>query len=119
VLSLYIATGVDIESCNNYLKKYGRRNRKGMLRHDIETAFKGMKKFYFKKGNYSPSNRITINKFLDTHTKGTYYCLSRGHAFIIKDGVLYDYKEGLKRQIQHVWRVYTIEEIERFKTNEN
>lgn len=100
-----------MKECDIYMKKYGRRFRKGMFDPQIESALNGMKKFKAKKGEYSDKNRICVSHFVKKHPKGKYYVLVRGHAFAIIDGVVYDYKEGGRRQITQAWRVYSQEEL--------
>lgn len=111
VVALSCVTGNSWKACDGYLRKYGRRYRKGMLRKQQEEAFKGLTKFVTKESPYNSSNRITIGQFLKKHPKGKFYCCVRGHAFAIIDGVLYDHSERLRRQITFAYRFYTLEEV--------
>ena len=115
VVTLSCVTGNTWEQCNQYLRKYGRRYRKGMFRHQQEEAFKGFTKFVVKESPYSNSNRITIGQFVKKHPVGKFYCCSRGHAFAIIDGVLYDHSDKLRRQITFAYRFYTLEEVEHLR----
>lgn len=47
--------------------------------------------------------------------KGKYYIVSRGHAYAVIDGVIYDYKESKRRQVIGAWRVYTKDEVEELR----
>lgn len=117
VVALSVVTGNSLADCNKYMLKFGRRFKKGMDMSQINKALESTKHFYFKKGEYSRINRITINQFIKKHPVGVYYCIHRGHAFAIKDGVLYDHTEGGRRQIYAAWRVYTKDEINKFRKN--
>jgi hypothetical protein len=91
----------------NFIKKVcGRTHRKGLTQSQVLSIFENVKKGKWKMGKYSKNNRITINQFIKKHPKGRFYCLVRGHAIAIIDGVLYDYKEGGRRQITKAFRVY-------------
>ena len=54
---------------------------------------------------HGEGNRITINSFIKQYGIGIYFCLHRGHSFVIKDGVLFDYYRKPKRQIIHAWKL--------------
>ena len=86
-----------------------------MLIKQIERALSSTSKFFFKKGEYSSSNRITLKKFTEKHPEGKYYILVRGHALSVIDGVVYDYIDKPRRQVTGAWRCYTKEEIEALK----
>jgi hypothetical protein len=93
------------EKAHAHLKKNcGRQNRKGI--HAREVIPPSLKKTKYKVGPYSKTNRITLKNFLEKHNQGRFYVLIRGHAFAVVDGVLYDYKEGLRRQVTWAMRVY-------------
>ena len=91
---------------NDYLETKGRVWRRGMKLHQIEDAFEGVEKSKIAKGPYTNKNRITVSKFLQKHPEGRFFCVSKGHAFAIIDGKVYDYKKGPRRQIVAAWRVY-------------
>jgi hypothetical protein len=99
------------ENAHAWLKKHGRINRRGMYNKELTSALKACKKAKVKFGPYSNQNRISLSKFLQKHPKGRYYVCSRGHAYCVKDGVVYDYKEGLRRQVIFAARVYLEGEI--------
>lgn len=99
------------ENAHAWLKKHGRRHRKGMYEKDIISALNACKKAKIKIGPYNNQNRISLSKFLQAHPKGRYFVCSRGHAYCVKDGVVYDYKEGLRRQVVFAARVYLEGEI--------
>ena len=65
-----------------------------------------LKKTKYKIGPYSKTNRITLKNFLDKHSEGRFYVCVRGHALAVVDGVIYDYREGLRRQVTWAMRVY-------------
>tara|TARA_Y100000588_G_scaffold170332_2_gene184166 strand:- start:649 stop:1080 length:432 start_codon:yes stop_codon:yes gene_type:complete len=112
VLALHCVTGVSMKDCNTYLGKFGRVFKKGMLINQIEEALSSTSKFFFKKGEYSNVNRITLKRFTEKHPEGRYYILVRGHALSVIDGVVYDYEDKPRRQVTRAWRCYTKEEVE-------
>ena len=118
VVTLSCVTGNTWKQCSQYLKKYGRRYRKGMLCKEIREAFKGFTKFVVKESPYSTQNRITIGQFIKKHPVGKFYCCSRGHAFAIIDGVLYDHSDKSRRQITFAYRFYTLEEVEHLRKSD-
>lgn len=115
VIALAVVTGASFMDCQKYLSKFGRKKRKGLTTHNLENALSKSTKFRFRKGSYSFSNRISLNQFIKKHPKGKYYIVSRGHAYAVIDGVIYDYKESKRRQVIRAWRVYTKEEVEELR----
>ena len=93
-----------------YLETKGRVWRKGMQLSQVEAAFEGVRKAKITKGPYTYKNRITVSKFLQKHPEGRFFCVSRGHAYAVIDGKVYDYKKGPRRQIVAAWRIYLPEE---------
>lgn len=94
-----------------WMKRFGRIHRKGMQLSEITAALNSCTKAKIKIGPYTRTNRISVSKFCKQHDKGRYYVCVRGHAFAIKDGVVYDYYAGPKRLINFACRVYLEGEI--------
>lgn len=115
VVALSCVTGNTYKQCYDYMKRFGRLHGVGMLGSQIKTAFSAMKKFKMVESPYSHTNRITINQFLKKHPVGKFYCCSRGHAFAIIDGVLYDHTLKLRRQITMSYRFYNKEDLCKLK----
>lgn len=111
VVALHSVTGNSFDSCFEYMKLFGRKHRKGMLREDWGKALESMASFKVKQGEYSKNNRITVKQFIDKHPEGKYYVASRGHAYAIIDGVLWDHSTMLRRQITCAYRVYSQEDL--------
>lgn len=111
VVAWSLVFNCEYSKAHAYLKQHGRPNRRGMFTKEITSALKACKKSKIVFGPYSGSNRISIKEFLQKHNKGRYYILVRGHAIAVVDGVLYDYKEGMRRQITFAARVYLEGEI--------
>lgn len=99
------------EKAHAHMRKFGRKNKRGMLIHQIESAIFSCKKAKVRKGPYSRDNKITLKKFCDQHSEGRYYVLVRGHALCVKDGVIHDYKAGLRRQVHCAFRIYLEGEV--------
>lgn len=93
------------EKAHAHLKhNCGRQNRKGIVSREVIAP--SLKKTKYKIGPYSKTNRITLKNFLEKHSEGRFYVCVRGHALAVVDGAIYDYKEGLRRQITWAMRVY-------------
>lgn len=111
VLALHYVTGRSLDDCKLYMARHGRKYQSGMIVKEIESALFAMKSFKVKKGPYTEQNRICVSKFCKLHNKGVYYVLVRGHAFAVKDGVVFDYKLGGRRQVVAAYRIYKLEEL--------
>ncbi len=93
------------EKAHAHLKhSCGRQNRKGIVSREVIVP--SLKKTKYKVGPYSKTNRITLKNFLEKHSEGRFYVCVRGHALAVVDGAIYDYKEGLRRQVTWAMRVY-------------
>jgi len=71
---------------HRYMRKFGRRDRKGMSTADIVIALGRLEKTFS-----SDCNGMTINRFVKSHPKGSYYVLVRGHALAVVDGTVQDW----------------------------
>lgn len=91
--------------------RHGKTHGRGMDRIEIMRALESCKRAKVKFGPYSPWNRVTLKKFIEKHSKGRYYILVRGHALCVKDGVVYDYYPGMRRQVTFAARVYLEGEV--------
>lgn len=93
------------EKAHAHLKhNCGRQNRKGIISREVLAP--SLKKTKYKVGPYSKANRITLKNFIEKHGEGRFYVCVRGHALAVVDGAIYDYKEGLRRQVTWAMRVY-------------
>lgn len=105
VKAFAITFNTSYEKAHGHLKKYcGRQNRKGIVSREVIVP--SLKKTKYKVGPYSRANRITLKNFIEKHSEGRFYVCVRGHALSVVDGVIYDYKEGLRRQVTWAMRVY-------------
>ena len=71
---------------HRYMKKFGRRDRCGMSTFQICKALANIGKTIS-----SDCNGMTINRFVKTHPRGSYYVLVRGHALAVVDGTVQDW----------------------------
>lgn len=99
------------EKAYKYLSKYGRNYRRGMKIGQIKDALSACKIAKVRFGPYDRKNKISLSKFCKQHNKGRYYVLVSGHALCVKDGIIYDWKEGSRRQVCFAARVYLEGEI--------
>ena len=51
---------------------------------------------------------MTVKTFLKQYSKGTYLVYVPGHAFAIKDGVVYGNVEDAKRMRTRIWRAFQV-----------
>lgn len=111
VVSLWVATGFtrDIETCFHYMYKHGRKYRDGMPLSKIRSALFSMKSFKVREGPYTSQNRICLSQFIKKHPIGTFYVMNRTHAWVVKDGMVYDHTVKPKRQILAAFRIYPID----------
>ena len=99
-----------ISTNSSYMKAYmilcyaGRKRNRGFY---IENFFKNNKcclGHSFTKLKFRKS--ITLQRFIKTYPKGTYYVRKRGHVFVVKDGVVFDdSKPGKYTKIIMAWEV--------------
>lgn len=95
------------ENSHFWLKKHAQRiNRRGVIPDKIKAAFAACRKAKTKVGPYTRKNRITVSSFIKAHPFGRYYVWNVRHAFVIKDGIVYDWQFGPRREITGAVRVY-------------
>lgn len=98
----------DFETSNKYLSKFGRRQGGGMLRSQIEEALSSVRRHKVEDLGYMKGNTISLKNFVIDHPKGVYYVITGGHALAVKDGVVYDFRCGLRRRVQGAWKITKI-----------
>lgn len=105
VKAFAVTFNTSYEKAHVHLKKHcGRQNRKGIVSREVIVP--SLKNTKYKVGPYTRANRITLKNFIEKHNEGRFYVCVRGHALSVVDGVIYDYKEGLRRQVTWAMRVY-------------
>lgn len=99
VFALSVATKMSYLDAYYILAHYGRRKNCGM-RHFAATLLtinlpnikfsliNGLKKYNIHSGKY---NYTTIESFLKTYKEGTFIITIKRHAFVIVDGIVYDW----------------------------
>jgi hypothetical protein len=122
VLALSEAFDVAYDSAYEYAHNvFNRLKRKGVITSRIVDTFNSGVKIFNKKvteqkvtTNYRQSNgkmlarRMRISTFIKENPKGVYYILVKGHALVIKDGVMYDnrgFTNRFSRPIKYAWKV--------------
>jgi len=122
VLALAEAFEISYDQAYTYAKDvWGRLKRKGVITGRIIDTFNSGLKVLDKKivdskpiTKYRQPNgkivnrRMRISTFIKEHPKGTYYILVKGHALVIKNGVMYDVKsfaDRFSRPINYAWQV--------------
>lgn len=94
--------GVPYDRAHDILKKAGRRPNKGMSTVNLKYVLHEHGAVC-QLGNHYPNIRnasITLNQLVKNYPKGKLYCLKRGHAFTVIDGVVHDLsKIGKKTRV--------------------
>lgn len=99
VIALACCKNWTYEGAYKYAQKHGRKHGCGMIVSKIERML-GIKWEDWKWTQELYGRRLTPNTFAKMHPKGKYYCLTRSHAIAIVDGVVQDWTEGRRYQIQ-------------------
>lgn len=71
---------------HRYMRKFGRRDCRGMALFEIARVMQELGK---ERGD--DCQDMTINRFVKSHPKGSYYVLVRGHALAVVDGKVQDW----------------------------
>lgn len=94
------------EKAHAWLKKHGRKDRRGMYVKDLKQALLNCKKVKVKFGPYESGNGITLSQFVKKHPVGRYYIFVRGHFLCVKDGIVYDHSDKPRRIVRFAARIY-------------
>ena len=86
IRALSASSGIQYEVAHKIGKDAGRKDRH---RFNVPKLIKEAKKNGLKYYKVIRST-ITVNKFLQKYSKGRFYCVRRGHAFAVVDGVILD-----------------------------
>ena len=122
VLALSEAFDVAYDVAHEYAQNVLHRlKRQGVVTYRIVNTFNSGVKIFNKKvteekvfTKYRQSNgkmlarRMRISTFIKENPKGVYYLLVKGHALVIKDGVMYDnrgFASKFSRPIYCAWKI--------------
>ena len=105
VATLSCVTDLSFNHCNLYLRRFGRRHRKGMPMTEVIKSLEMFTRYHVEDLGYHHGERITLGRFLKLYPKGRYYCCVREHSFAVIDGVVYDHSLGLRRQIVMAYQI--------------
>lgn len=102
VRALALAAELDYDRVHSLLKIYGRKPKKGTYDGTVfktigylnEFNPKKFKKFELYQMPAIKTRYVTVGQFCKAYPEGTYYLHRRGHAFVIKDGVVHDWYYG-------------------------
>jgi hypothetical protein len=99
VRALSLAANLPYEKVHEAFKKYGRKD--GHAMHNTRCNFKKVSKLLnLETRNIQRSG--TVRKLIKRYPKGNIFCLMRGHAFAVIDGVSHDvYSDGCR--IREAW----------------
>ena len=100
VVALAIASDIPYSKALEVMKKFGRKDNgcSYKTKKKVTRIFKevGLKATQVKRSG-------TLDKFLRQFPKGVYYCLKRGHAFVVIDGKAENQTEGCL--IKGAWKI--------------
>jgi hypothetical protein len=100
IRALALSAGIKYDVAHKIGRDAGRKDKKGIISdYLIDEAKKNGLKFFKR-----VRSQITISKFIKRNPKGKFYCKSRGHAFAIIDGVIFDTDNNTEYQrIKCAW----------------
>lgn len=105
------AFGISYERAHAAMKANGRKDRKGAYNltiHNAITQEHGGKRAVQLNhiGTGKDQRQVTIGTFCKFRTTGSYYCIVRGHAFAIVDGVVQDaFKNKAGKRIYRAYEI--------------
>jgi len=118
VNSLAIACNVPYDQAHAYAQKnWGRNHGQGTKTKAIVNDFRVSTPFgkmtvevtvtqeYKQPGGWMRKRCMNVQTFIKKYPSGTYYVLVRGHALVVKDGVLIDNSTRLKRRVHQAWKI--------------
>lgn len=105
VVALSASTGISYDRAFNFLELCGRKHKRGF------NSSKMIEEYNSRNGNVFEhvvkSKKIIVRKFVKMFPKGTFYVRKRGHAFVVKDGVVVEMHDGAvtpRSFIQDAWQ---------------
>ena len=118
VRALANAFDVGYAKAHSVLKAAGRQDKKGtpvdMIHNVVLRGCDGKRGYqlhHIGKGWEAVGKRqVTIGTFCKYHTKGRFYCIVKGHALAIVDGVVQD--SGRNRPGRRIYKAYEILEVD-------
>lgn len=106
VVALAIAADIPYSKALEIMKKFGRKDNRGSkkTKNKVTKIFNviGLKATQVKR-------RGRLDTFLKEFPKGVFYCLKRGHAFVVIDGKVQNQSIGCI--IKGAWKIEKLEEI--------
>jgi len=100
VVALAIASDIPYSKALQIMKRFGRKDSCGSMntKKKVAKIFKevGLKAKQVKRSG-------TLDKFLRQFPVGVYYCLKRGHAFVVIDGKVENQSKGCI--LKGAWRI--------------
>lgn len=104
VRALAISTDSPYYDAYRVLSQAGRKSNQGFYIEKFLKSSKFILGHQFTKLNFRKA--ITLQKFLKTHPKGTFYVRKRGHVFVVKNGTVFDtLKPGPYTKVLMAWSV--------------
>jgi len=114
VRALAHSFGIDYARAHSVLKAAGRKDKRGTpvnIIHNVVLQEHGGKRGYQlqrvgRSWEGLDKHEVTIGTFCKYHPKGRFYCIVRGHALAIVDGVVQD--SGRNRAGRRIYKAYEI-----------
>ena len=105
------AFGISYERAHAAMKAAGRKDRKGTynltIHNTITQEYDGKKAVQLNHiGTGKDQRQVSIGTFCKYRTTGSYYCIVRGHAFAVVNGVVQDaFKNKAGRRIYRAYEI--------------
>lgn len=120
VKALAVSLAIPYDQAYLYAKqRLNRRRNVGPTAKVLQRAFsfdssfnelkgKALKTTYKQVDGRMLDREMTIGTFAKMYSSGTYYIVVRGHALVVKDGIVFDHSDKPKRRIKMAWKVEPI-----------
>jgi hypothetical protein len=110
VIALSYACGISYEDAHNICKTHGRKDKKGFALGNIfHTCIDNRRVKLKLAGNkyeitYYPRPHMNIKSFKKFRNFGNFICVRSGHAFCVKDGIVYNQRNE-KQLVKYFWEI--------------
>ena len=100
IRALALSAGIEYSTAHRIGRDAGRKRRCGFFPDRLLKQAEQSDIKYSK----LPDSQVTIEEFIRTHSKGSFYCRRSGHAFAVVDGIILDNVRNTPRQkIKEAW----------------
>lgn len=119
VNALAVAFNISYDAAHQYAstawnRRHGRGTHSSLLINDLknQTQLKFGKRSkevpavtFYRHPHALVKRKMKLSTFMKCYSQGTFYVLVRGHALVIKDGVLIDNSASLSRPVKYAFQI--------------